>query len=114
MTADLDELERLLRHSTPGPWDAEGNSVRSLQPWSASGLVATTSMAPDMQDAEDNAALIAALRNCAEELIRDARRWRYWREHHKGFRIGGASVGEGVDAECVDEVIDAISEQERK
>lgn len=96
---DLDELERLNKYATPGPWDAEGNSVRSMRPASASGIVGTTSMAPDMQAAEDNAALIAALRNAARELIADARRYRWLRERF--FSVDFGYDGGGDRSMCV-------------
>lgn len=89
MTADLNELERLLREATAGPWIGAGPSFGDPLPRY------TTSMVTEWEDDdgfrticefgyahhddenEANAALIAALRNHAEELIRDARRYRW-------------------------------------
>jgi hypothetical protein len=68
LTPDLDELERLLKQATPGPWTQRKTLVLL---GGAGGF--------DLRNcprAEANAALIAALRNHAEELVRDARRWR--------------------------------------
>ena len=82
---DLDELSRLLEPATPGPWIGAGPSFGDPLPRY------TTSMVTEWEDEdgdrticefgyahhdeenEANAALIAALRNSAEEWIRDAR-----------------------------------------
>ena len=73
---DLNELFRLLEHATPGPWMAKGYVLVHR---TDTGIVliitdGNASLTPH------DAALIAALRNAAEELIRDARRYR-WLKH---------------------------------
>jgi hypothetical protein len=90
---DLDELSRLLEQATPGPWQYVTNApdgdysaiwhehyvyapearYGSLPGNPGPVKVAYMPQAPDKRPAHD-AALIAALRNCAEELVRDARR----------------------------------------
>ena len=87
---DLDEFERLLREATPGPWryELDGEPHNDMRHavlaevndlWVAacyrSGTTAPDERSPaaEMQ-VSANAALIAGLRNAAEELIRDARR----------------------------------------
>ena len=80
---DLDELEGLVAQMTPGPWvvDAANHDLiaRDGKVYDYVCEVApaefSTSCNSPAQDAA-NAAGIAALRNSAEELIRDARRWR--------------------------------------
>lgn len=84
---DLDELERLLGLATPGPLvvlDATpiGAQVLSIASDARPELVIVARIANTVSGRqigdEDraNAALFVALRNAAEELIRDARRWR--------------------------------------
>ena len=84
---DLDELERLLGLATPGPLvvlDATpiGAQVLSIASDARPKLVIvarianTVSGRPIGDEDRANAALFVALRNAAEELIRDARRWR--------------------------------------
>lgn len=74
---DLDELELLLAKATPAPW--KGNA---FYPHITSGLgsnevlVAQIAVNTYRDQGRYNEQLIAALRNSAEELIRDARRWR--------------------------------------
>lgn len=97
---DLDELSRLLEQATPGPWKHVTNAqaeqyaalwhehyvyapearYASLPGNSSPVKVAYMPPAPDKRPAHD-AALIAALRNHAEELVRDARRME-WAEKH--------------------------------
>jgi hypothetical protein len=89
---DLDELSRLLEQATPGPWELgkEGGGFwrRGYRPINAPDHHAVVEAVVRMEgeDANDpqleaNAALIAALRNAAEELVRDARRME-WAEKH--------------------------------
>jgi hypothetical protein len=70
---DLDELSRLLQQATPGPWiEMEMHpylfaNPRGPQPWHHD-IVGRFDYHSDA-----NRAAIAALRNHAEELVRDAR-----------------------------------------
>jgi hypothetical protein len=83
---DLDELERLLAQATPGPWiEMEMHpylfaNPRGPQPWHHD-IVGRFDYHSDA-----NRALIAALRNHAEELVRDARRYRYIRDKMNASR----------------------------
>jgi hypothetical protein len=90
--SDLDELERLLKQATPGPWwvyvhTGDGTSIEPGDDWTVYG----NGREPVVYEggftvhAAANAALIAALRNHAEELVRDARRYREWK---RAFRQG--------------------------
>ena len=106
---DLDELKRLLEQATPGPWIGAGPSFGDPLPRY------TTSMVTEWEDEdgyrticefgyahhdeenEANAALIAALRNHAEELVRDARRYRWLRD--VGFRSANLSLGVDSDGQ---------------
>jgi hypothetical protein len=74
MTIDLDELERLEREATAGPWFAEGGSINSNSEnyHRDCGL-----LLPNWEGAFENigdATFIAALRNAAPALIARARR----------------------------------------
>jgi predicted lipoprotein len=83
---NLDELERLLREATAGPWIGAGPSFGDPLPRYTTDMVTEWEdddgcrticefgYAHHDDENEANAALIAALRNSAEELIRDARR----------------------------------------
>jgi hypothetical protein len=82
---DLDELEKLLKQATPGPWELgeEGGGFwrRGYRPINAPDHHAVFEAVVRMEgenandpQLEANAQLIAALRNCAEELVRDERR----------------------------------------
>lgn len=87
---DLDELERLLREATVGPvvWRGE---------------YAVQKMMHAINDEEWK--LFCALRNAAEELIRDARRYRWLRNEAWGS-IGAAPAVCMVDSHgrpCVDD-----------
>lgn len=84
MNADLDELDRLLREATAGPWfvyvhTGDGTTIEPGDDWTVYGK----HREPVVHEggftvhAAANAALIAALRNHAEELIRDARRMQW-------------------------------------
>ena len=81
---DLDELERLVAQMVPGPWVAPRVDVSTpAQGTPAPYALCITGQGPRMFTVDrckymhaDDAAGIAALRNAAEELIRDARRWR--------------------------------------
>jgi len=85
---DLDELERLLDQATPGPWIGAGPSFGDPLPRYTTCVVTEwedddghtptiCQFGYDHHDEENeaNAALIVALRNHAEELVRDARRY---------------------------------------
>lgn len=108
---DLDELQRLLREATlpPKVLEEDGRYVRQQV-----GIALTPA----------EAALWYALRNCAEELIRDARRYRWladkvmasdygdndrgvvsWNiRHHKGPHwIDGDSIDAAIDAAIAQE-----------
>lgn len=87
---DLDELERLLKAATAGPWQLDSSfqdeELLAVKYVSADGMnfyiadeVGGRRKGENFEDESEciaNAALIAALRNNAEELIRDARRYR--------------------------------------
>ena len=81
---DLDELERLVAQMAPGPWVAPRVDVSTpAQGTPAPYALSITGQGPRMFTVDrcrymhaDDAVGIAALRNVAEELIRDARRWR--------------------------------------
>ena len=71
---DLDELERLLRVGTPGPWERNTNSSRDTR-W-VNAAEGDRDIVCDLDEADvspaqqwDNAALIVALRNAVPELI---------------------------------------------
>jgi len=82
---DLDELSRLLEQATPGPWEAAHrkcvDAMYRTEVYSEQhGVIATVHWTPKEcangtteTYRQANAALIAALRNHAEELVRDAR-----------------------------------------
>lgn len=75
---DLDELSRLLREATAGPWiaDAWSSLSRDVEGFTltAGGYrLPMDSCSGTIEEATANAALIAALRNSAEEWILDAR-----------------------------------------
>jgi hypothetical protein len=81
---DLDELSRLLEQATPGPWfvyvhTGDGTTIKPGDDWTVYGKdrVPVVYEGAFTVHAAANAALIAALRNCAEELVRDARRYRW-------------------------------------
>ena len=73
---DLDELKRLLEQATPGPWSAEP-VINHPPPIDDGWELLSHSQSEVIANAESGHAgdllLIAALRNCAEELVRDAR-----------------------------------------
>jgi hypothetical protein len=121
---DLDELERLLKQATPGPWiEMETHpylfaNPRGPQPWHHD-IVGRFDYHSDA-----NRALIAALRNHAEELVRDARRmeWaatnlvdvtvicgtdlvqRAWcLDSKSGPSVEGATLREAIDAAIAQE-----------
>lgn len=84
---DLDELAGLVAQMTGGKWEhasaghGEGSSIvvdeYFVRREEDDVAIAADIIDPDTCKAsEANAAGIAALRNAAEELIRDARRWR--------------------------------------
>jgi hypothetical protein len=72
---NLDELERLLKAATAGPWEANGPELIQK-----AGDICLIVCDAEAELCQQDAALIAALRNCAEELIRDARRYRWLRD----------------------------------
>jgi hypothetical protein len=93
---DLDELSRLLKQATPGPWLVDAfNATGGYDCMYGSHDIVTENdrivLELDQRhydqdscdfeyrspEAAANAALIAALRNAAEELVRDARRLAY-------------------------------------
>ena len=92
---DLDELSRLLEQATPGPWTLE-HGFRDPELLTVAYISENNQTFPiaeevggrrkgenfeDESECISNAALIAALRNAAEELVRDARRME-WAEKH--------------------------------
>jgi len=141
---DLDELSRLLDQATPGPWKhvtnaPEGNygavwhehyvyapeaRYASLPGNPSPVKVAYMPQAPDKRPAHD-AALIAALRNHAEELVRDARRYRFMLRHiHSLIAVvdewentvtleWGRDYEHKLIAPTIPEAIDAAIAQER-
>jgi hypothetical protein len=78
LTPDLDELSRLLEQATPGPWKVYEFFPHCHEVCNADNYATGAVCVPPKQA---NAALIAALRNSAEELVRDARRME-WAEKH--------------------------------
>ncbi len=100
---NLDELERLERDATEGPWKHETNApdgepaamwhehyvyapnarYETLPGNTSPVKVAWLPQSPTKRPAHD-AALIAALRNSARELIADARRYRWLKERLHG------------------------------
>ena len=74
---DLDELERLLKAATAGPWENYGMFPHCFEVCMA-GDYATKPVCASPRKA--NADAIVALRNSAEELIRDARRMQWIEE----------------------------------
>jgi hypothetical protein len=72
MTLDLDELERLEREATAGPWRVNTFHPNSVLSESRRCLAKCISFASP--GGEEDAALIAALRNAAPALIARARR----------------------------------------
>ena len=74
---DLDGLGKLVAQMAPGPWvEIEGHpylfcNARGPKPWNHD-IVGRF----DYASADADRKAIAALRNAAGELIRDARRWR--------------------------------------
>lgn len=94
MTYDLDELERLEKLATPGPWSTapdDDNRSRSQGVWAGPGgpwdepIIKTDSgvYPPDQVDAD----LIVAARNALPALIRDLRAARA-RPAHRGRQSG--------------------------
>ena len=88
---DLDELARLEREATPGPWNAEVGSDDESADWRAVGPRCVPPAGSDgraevdgeqgcaqEQQAQRDAALIAAMRNALPELLRIAR----WHAEH--------------------------------
>ncbi len=75
---DLEELERLLRVGTPGPWERSTNPSRDTR-W-VNAAEGDRDIVCDLDEADvspaqqwDNAALIVALRNAVPELIAEIR-----------------------------------------
>jgi hypothetical protein len=96
---DLDELSRLLQQATPGPWiEMEMHpylfaNPRGPQPWHHD-IVGRFDYHSDA-----NRAAIAALRNHAEELVRDARRWRCALRHPEVLaQWSGAEAEAAIDS----------------
>jgi len=107
---DLDELSRLLQQATPGPWQANGPEL--IQKVGDIRLIVCDS---ESELCQQDAALIAALRNHAEELVKDARRYRWLRNVAWGETGGVAPAVCMVDRHgcpCVDDdkVADPILE----
>ena len=88
---DLDELARLEREATPAPWNAEVGSDDESADWRAVGPRCVPPAGSDgraevdgeqgcaqEQQAQRDAALIAAMRNALPELLRIAR----WHAEH--------------------------------
>jgi hypothetical protein len=108
---DLDELSRLLEQATKGPWiEMEMHpylfaNPRGPQPWHHD-IVGRFDYHSDA-----NRAAIAALRNHAEELVRDARRYRSVRRGQHWSVING--IGDDLRADALDAAIDAAIAQEQ-
>jgi hypothetical protein len=106
---NLDELERLEREATAGPWSSTPSDpsqgyecfwITACPEINQEREIATV-CGPQNERNTSNAALIAALRNSARELIADARRYREWR---RAFREGECGLwnslcGANSDAE---------------
>ena len=82
---NLDELERLERDATEGPWSSTPSDpsqgyecfwITACPEINQEREIATV-CGPQNERNTSNAALIAALRNSARELIADARRYRW-------------------------------------
>jgi hypothetical protein len=123
---DLDELSRLLEQATPGPWEAAHrkcvDAMYRTEVYSEQhGVIATVHWTPKECGngvtetyRQANAALIAALRNAAEELVRDARRYRWLREN--GEEAIGRDRGMGPEwtyGDELDALVDAAIAQEQ-
>ncbi len=120
---DLDELERLLREATAGPWeldcaihDSERMAVKYVSEHGMTFYIAEEvggrrkgENFHDKSELVANAALIAALRNHAEELIRDARRYRFVRMNRLWLKANLPMIA----APAFDEAIDAAIAQEQ-
>jgi hypothetical protein len=120
---DLDELERLLEQATPGPWIGAGPSFGDPLPryttdmvteWEDddghSPTICEFGYAHHDEENEANAALIAALRNHAEELVRDARRYRWLCDNRC---VPWSDVLDNVHNIGIDAAIDAAIAQEQ-
>jgi hypothetical protein len=93
---DLDELSRLLEQATPGPWKVYEFFPHCHEVCNADNYATGAVCVPPKQA---NAALIAALRNHAEELVRDARRWRCALRHPEVFaQWSGAEAEAAIDS----------------
>lgn len=115
---DLDELSRLLQQATPGPWRQTdwGNQIVSGTGQNEI-LVATIATNTYRDQARHVGDLIPALRNHAEELVLDARRYRWlikcaWFQNESEFRLG--MKPEHIYPEDVGPYIDAAIAQMRK
>ena len=89
---NLDELERLEREATAGPWSSTPSDpsqgyecfwITACPEINQEREIATV-CGPQNERNTSNAALIAALRNSARELIADARRYRWLKERLHG------------------------------
>ena len=126
---DLDELERLLKAATAGPWisddgivSSDTREIHNEPPFVRGG--ACVMVTPVLRDRD--ADLIAALRNHAEELIRDARRWRFMLQNiHSLIAVmdewentvtleWGCNYEHRLTAPTIPEAIDAAIAQEGK
>ena len=93
---DLDELTRLLEQATPGPWEVYGMFPHCFEVCMADNY-ATKPVCASPRKA--NADAIVALRNAAEELVRDARRWRCALRHPEVLaQWSGAEAEAAIDS----------------
>ena len=99
----IDDLERLEKAATPGPW--EGKNFRvfnremcSIVAWNGSNKQSRT------QQAEDDIAIIAALRNAAPALLRVARAAAEYRRverdlwHGTAGQLNAKNAADALDA----------------
>jgi len=95
---DLDELERLLREAKDA-YPINASADRYID----------TEGSERSRYGEALRQLDLALRNCAEELIRDARRYREVRRGQHWSVIDG--IGDTLRAETLDAAVDALAQE---
>jgi hypothetical protein len=123
--AMCDDVDQHDKAATPGPWrldsaihDAELLAVKYVSEHGMNFYIADQvggrrkgESFHDKSECEANATLIAALRNAAEELVRDARRYRSVRRGQHWSVING--IGDELRADALDAAIDAAIAQEQ-
>lgn len=116
-TEAIDEIERLEREATAGPWNECGHDRGGCQcgmVWSPDLVVAVTSRHdedmpnPTIEAVKANAALIAALRNHAPALIRAAREAERMRAVYDAALDWAVDMPNGSEKRLRDEAMKAI------